>query len=110
MPPERPTARRLPRSRASAAASLAAGIALAIPRPFLALGGFLEAAIGHQTLEALFDQLPGLFLLQVGERLGERLLQRGRGCLGIAVRAAQRLRHDLVDEAERLQAPGGDAE
>src|SRR5207244_4487179 len=67
------------------------------------LGRFLELAIGHNALEALLDQLFGLFLLQLLERLGERLAQRLRGGLGVAVRAAERLGHDLVDQSERLQ-------
>src|SRR2546426_8243398 len=74
------------------------------------LGRFLELAIGHHALEALLDQLFGLFLLQLLERLGERLAQRLRGGLGVAVRAAERLGHDLVDQPERLQPAGGDSQ
>src|SRR6185436_13792039 len=76
----------------------------------LALGRFLELAIAHQPLEASLDELLRLLLAQLLESVGERLLQRLRGRLRVAMRAAQRLGHDLVDQAERLQAAGGDAE
>src|SRR5262249_20551762 len=76
----------------------------------LALGRFLELAIAHQPFEAELDELLGLLLAQLLEGVGERLLQGlGRG-LRVAVRAAERLGNDLVDEAEGLQAAGGDAE
>src|SRR5687768_16914300 len=72
----------------------------------LALGGFLELAIAHQTL----DELLGLLLLQLLERFDQRLAQRLRGRLRVAVGAADGFRDDLVDQAEGLQAAGGDAE
>src|SRR6266545_1227995 len=77
-PPESPTATRLPRrSCARRKARTAAS----------ALGGFLELAIAHQALEALFDELLRLLLLHLPQRFDERLLQRVRGRLRIAVRA-----------------------
>src|SRR5918999_6140322 len=94
-PPDNATATRFPAKAASSGS---------------ALGSFLELAIAHQPLEALLDELFGLFLLQLLQRLGERLSQRLRGRLRIAMRAAERLGHDLVDEAHRLQPACGDAE
>src|SRR5262249_7125019 len=97
MPPERPTAMRFFRCACRNARALA-------------LAGFLELAIAHQPLEALFDELLRLLFAQLPERLGERLAQRLGGGLRVAVRAAQGLRDDLVDEPEGLQAARGDAE
>src|SRR5688572_24940876 len=57
----------------------------------LSFRGFLELAIAHQALEARFDELPGLLVRELLERLGERLAQRLRGGLRVAVRAAERL-------------------
>src|SRR5438105_13828212 len=68
-----------------------------------AFRGFLELAIVHQPLEPFLHQLARFFLLQLLEHLGERLAQRLRARLRVAMRAAERLRHDLVDQAERLQ-------
>src|SRR5688572_3240146 len=76
----------------------------------LALARFLELAMAHQALKPLLDELARLFLLQLLQRLGERFLERLRRGLRIAVRAAERLGNDLVDQAERLQAVRGDAE
>jgi hypothetical protein len=64
----------------------------------------------HQALKTLLDELARLLILDLLERLGERFLQRLRGSLRIAVRAAERLGNDLVDEPERLQAVRRDAE
>src|SRR6185436_10813553 len=100
-PPERPTATRLPRRSCARKNARTARSAL---------GGFLEPAIAHQALEALLDELLRLLFLHLPQRLDERLLQRRRGRLRIAVRAAERLIDDPVDEAERLQAARGDAE
>src|SRR6267378_4517379 len=68
-PPESPMARRLPRR--SIEPRNRPTSAMTSP-----LGRFLELAIGHYALEALLDQLFGLFLLHLLERLGERLAQR----------------------------------
>src|SRR5574341_2637164 len=76
----------------------------------LALARFLELAIGHQALEPALDELFRLLLLKSFQRLRQRLLERLHRRLGVAMRAAQRLGHDLVDEAERLQAVRRDAE
>src|SRR5829696_8328064 len=94
-PPESPTRKRLPRrpSRARRTAALTS-----------ALLGFLELAIAHEPFEPRFHQLLRLLLLQLLQRFGEGALERLEGGLRIPVRAAEGLRHDLVDEAERLQA------
>jgi hypothetical protein len=76
---------------------------------FLPLGRFLELAISHQALEAALDELFRLLLLELLERLGERFLERLGGRLRVAVRAAERLGNDLVDEPEGLEAACGDA-
>src|SRR5579871_4480192 len=99
-PPERPAATRLPRSRSAASCAFAAAPALV---------AFLEAAIGHEPLEAFLDQLLRFLLLQLRERLGQRLLQRRGRRLRVAMRTAQRRGHDLVEQAERLEAVRGDA-
>src|SRR2546430_1842999 len=65
-----------------------------------ALLGFLELAIAHEPFEPAFHQLLRLLLLDLLQRLGERALERLRGDRGVAVRAAERLGHDLVDEAD----------
>src|SRR5438876_12056978 len=101
MPPERPTRMRLPCSPSSARATAAVTSALL---------GFLELAIAHEPFQPAFHQLFRLLLLDLLQRLGERALERLRGDRGVAVRAAERLGHALVDEAEGLQAVGGDAE
>src|SRR5437899_3974973 len=100
MPPERPTRMRLPCSPSSARATAAVTSALL---------GFLELAIAHEPFEPRFHQLLRLLVLDLLQRLGQRALQRLRCCLRIAVRAAERLRNDLVDQAEGLQPAGGDA-
>src|SRR3954462_6412189 len=91
MPPESPTRKRLPR-RSSIARRTAAGTS--------ALLGFLELAIAHEPFQPAFDQLFRLLLLQLLQRFRERALERLEGHLRIAMRAAERLRHDLVDEAQ----------
>src|SRR2546425_4744570 len=101
MPPESPTRMRLPCNSCSARPTAAVTSALL---------GFLELAIAHEPFEPAFHQLFRLLLLELLQRLGERALERLRGDRGVAVRAAERLGHDLVDEAEGLQAVGGDAE
>src|SRR5206468_10180242 len=93
-PPERPTRMRLPCSPSSARPTAAVTSALL---------GFLELAIAHEPFQPAFHQLFRLLLLDLLERLGERALERLRGRLRITMRAAQRLGHDLVDQAERFQ-------
>src|SRR5438034_5253123 len=100
-PPERPTRMRLPCSPSSARPTAAVTSALL---------GFLELAIAHEPFEPAFHQLFRLLFLDLLQRLGERALERLRCDGGVAVRTAERLGHDLVDEAEGLQAVRGDAE
>src|SRR5688572_19062424 len=80
------------------------------PTAISALGGFLELAMAHQALEAFLDQVLRLLAVELLEGLEQRLAQRLECGLRVAVRAAERLGHDLVDQAERLQAGGGDGE
>src|SRR5437016_14674808 len=101
MPPERPTRMRLPCSSSSVRPRAAVTSALL---------GFLELAIAHEPFEPRFHQLLRLLVLDLLQRLGQRALERLRRHLRIAVRAAERLGNDPVDEAERLQPAGGDAE
>src|SRR5262249_16795786 len=100
-PPESPTRMRLPASSGAARAT-AAGTS--------ALLGFPELAIAHEPVEPRLHQLFPLLLLDLLERFGERALERLRRGLRIAMRTAERLGHDLVDEPERLQPARGDAE
>src|SRR5260370_38225939 len=99
-PPERPTRMRLPCSPSSARPTAAVTSALL---------GFLELAIAHEPFEPAFHQLFRLLLLDLLERLGERALERLRGDGGVAMRAAKRLGHDLVDQADGVPGVGGDA-
>src|SRR5260370_21153694 len=94
-PPERPTRMRLPCSPSSARPTAAVTSALL---------GFLELAIAHEPFEPAFHQLFRLLLLDLLERLGERALERLRGDRGVTVRAAERFVHDLVDQADGLEA------
>src|SRR6267378_7685354 len=100
-PPESATRMRLPCNSSSARPTTALTSALL---------GFPELAIAHEPFEPRLHQLFRLLLLDLFQRLGERALERVRGHGGIAVRAAERLGDDLVDEAEGLQATRGDAE
>src|SRR5712691_12139652 len=101
-PPERPSARCAPGKilGASTAATLS-GNSLELEFP--------ELPIAHQALEALLDEFLGALVGKTAQRVGECLLQAlGHGGR-IAVRAAQRLVHDPVDQSKSLQAVGGDA-
>src|SRR5882724_678754 len=100
-PPESPTTMRLPSTPSSARPTAAVTSALL---------GFLELAITHEPFEPRLHQLLRLLVLNLLERLGESALERLRRRLRVAVRAAERLGNDPVDQAERLQAAGGDAE
>ena len=71
---------------------------------------FLELAVAEDLVLALLEQRVDRLLLQLAQRLGQRLLQRDHHRRVVAVRAAQRLGDDLVDEAELLQPRRGDAE
>src|SRR5262245_62220335 len=73
-------------------------------------GRFLELAIVHQPLEARLDELGRALVREAPQRILQRLLQALRGGGMVAVSAAQGLVHDLVDQAERLQAAGRDPE
>src|SRR3954469_20531094 len=100
-PPDSPTRTRLPWSPSSVRPTAAVTSALL---------GFLELAIAHEPFEPRFHQLLRLLVLDLLQRLGQRALERLRRHLRIAVRAAERLGNDPVDEAEGLQPAGGDAE
>src|SRR5262249_15610180 len=101
MPPERPATRCAPGDTAGAiAAATLSGSSLEL--------GFLEFPITHQALEALLDELLGTLLGEPAQGIGERALETLRHRLRIAVRSAERLRDDLVDQAEGLQTARGD--
>src|SRR5262245_24222422 len=83
----------------------------AATRAARSLGGrFLELAIAHQPLEARFDELGGALVGEAPQRVLQRLLQALRRGRVVAMGAAERLVHDFVDQAERLQPVGSDAE
>src|SRR3954471_16768045 len=100
-PPESPMTKRLPRT-STIARRTAAGTS--------ALLGFLELAIAHEPFQPAFDQLFRLLLLHLLQRLGQGPLQSLIAGLRVAMRPAERLGDDLVDEAERLQAARRDAQ
>src|SRR6185437_581290 len=75
-----------------------------------ALGGVGETAVRLKPLVATLHQVAHRQVAHLAERIVERALQEGGHLLGIAVRAADGLVDDLVDEPERLQTMRGDAE
>src|SRR5581483_892675 len=102
-PPERPTASRAPGGTDGArraATRLTSSFEL----------GFLVFAIAHQALEAILDERRDVLLRERAQRVLQRLLEGERHRRGVAVRAAERLVQDAVDEPERLQPARGDAE
>src|SRR5258708_7898011 len=103
MPPERPSTRWAPGEIDGAiAAATLSGNSLEL--------GFLEFPITHQALEALLDEFLGALVDQTAQGLGQSALEVLRHGGGIAMRAAERLVDDLVDQAEGLQPAGGDAQ
>src|SRR5262245_10723665 len=90
--------------RAATRASESAGV------PRLLLLDFLELAMADELLEAALEQLVERRLLELAPTVLQGLLDGLHRRFGVAVRAAERLVHDLVDQAERLQARSGDAE
>src|SRR5262245_11195656 len=63
---------------------------------------------GKVLFFAAFEELVGLQLAQLAEVALQRVAERGGGGFGVGMRAARRLRHDLVDHAEIQQVLGGD--
>src|SRR2546427_13219375 len=102
-PPERPSARCAPGKilGASTAATLSGS------SPELE---FLELPITHQALETLLDEFLGTLVGKTTQRVGESFLQALGHGRRIAMRAAQRLVDDLVDQTEGLQTAGSDPE
>src|SRR5512139_3627698 len=72
--------------------------------------GFLEAAIRPQALVTRGQQGVERRLAQLGEGVGERAAHVLEHGVPVALRAAQRLFDDAVDQPVGLQAVGGDAE
>eukprot|EP00042_Codosiga_hollandica_P001261 m.925518 g.925518 ORF g.925518 m.925518 type:complete len:419 (-) comp132159_c0_seq1:150-1406(-) len=72
--------------------------------------GVAESAIGLQALVATVQQFAGLQVADLAQRIRQRTLEVGCHLLGVAVGAAHRLADDLVDEPQRLQAVGRDAQ
>src|SRR5689334_4596734 len=106
-PPERPTTTRVedPRMSPIRSASRAGRSATE-----LLLLDFLELAIADELLEAALEQLLEGHLTDLAQAVLQRLLQALHHGVVIAVRAAQRLRNDPVDQAERFQPGRRDAE
>src|SRR3954447_18317401 len=100
-PPDSPTRTRFPSNRSSARPMAAVTSALL---------GFLELAIAHEPFEPRFHQLLRLLVLDLLQRLGQGALERLRRRLRVAVRPAERLGDDLVDQTQGLQPARRDAE
>src|ERR1700754_289480 len=84
---------------------------LTCARPWIVIAGsaFGKRAVAAQALVTLLQQLVDTELFQ-GVQLVEKYgLETNRHRLGITMRAAQRLTHDLVDQAVLEQARGGKA-
>src|SRR5512139_3269499 len=72
--------------------------------------GFLEGAIRPQALITRSQQRIGRLLAQFGQSVGECAAHRLEHGVPVALRTAQRLLDDAVDQAVGLQAVGGDAQ
>src|SRR5438876_1851725 len=112
-PPDSATARLAPGRTCPARAAASAVLTTATAScgvGSLTCGEFLELAIAEQLVLARFEHRVEWLLLHVAQRLGQGLLEhRHRGGV-VAVRTADRLGDDLVDQAERLQALRRDPE
>src|SRR6187549_350568 len=105
-PPERPTTRRPEGLTMSLifAATRAANPPASLP-PLIEGGvkggslllDFLELAISDELLEALLEQPVQRRFLDLAQALLQYLLEARHHRVGVAVRTAQRLRHDTVD-------------
>src|SRR5215472_6701247 len=109
-PPESATASLAPGSARSASAEASAASTEAVASCPSAGREFLELAITEQLVLARLEKRVDGLLLHVVQCLGQGLLQRGHHRRVVAVRAAERLVHHLVDQAERLQAWRRDAQ
>src|SRR5262249_18424648 len=96
-----------PDRRCPGAMAIPAGVLR--PAPWL-LRELLELAVVDPALLAALEQLLGRQVLQAAKAVLDRLLEVLGRLRVVAMRAAERLGHDLVDDAERLQARRGDAE
>src|SRR5436309_1183386 len=102
-PPESPSARCAPgKIRGASAAATLSGSSLELE--------FLELSIAHQALETLLDEFLRALVRDRAQRVGESLLQALSHGRRIAMRAAEGLGDDPVDQPESLQPAGGDAE
>src|SRR5512134_1702453 len=98
-PPERPATRR------SDGLTMSSSCAATRPtRSGLLLLDFLELAIADQLLESGLEQLVERRFLELPPGVLQRLLDALHGRVLVAVRAAQRLADDAVNQAKRLQA------
>src|SRR5882672_6291261 len=103
MPPERPSTTWVPGEIDGAiAAATLSGNSFEL--------GFLEFPITHQALEALLDEFLGTLVGETAQSVGQSALEVLRHRSGVAMRAAERLADDPVDQTEGLQPAGGDAQ
>src|SRR5258708_20758395 len=103
MPPERPSTRCAPGEIAGAIADATlSGNSLEL--------GFLEFPITHQALEALLDEFLGTLVGETAQSVGQSALEVLRHRSGVAMRAAERLADDPVDQTEGLQPAGRNAQ
>src|SRR5262249_30365564 len=110
MPPESAMASRVPRVACVASAEASAVWTDATASFSSARGEFLELAITEQLVFARFEERVEGLLLHVVQCLGQGLLERRHHGRVVAVRAAERLGDDLVDQAQRLQPLGRDTQ
>ncbi len=75
--------------------------------PFSA--GIVEPAVALQALVAAVQQFARLEVRQLAVGIAQCALEEGGHLLVVAVGAAHRLAHDLVHQAQGLEAVGGDA-
>src|SRR5437773_629695 len=109
-PPERATATRAPAFTCSASAVPIAAATAATALAVSARGDFLELAIAEQLVLARVEQHVERAFLRMAQRLGQGFLERRHHRRVIPMCTARRLRHDLVDEPESLQALRRDAQ
>src|SRR6185503_10665392 len=107
-PPERPTTRRP--EGLTMSLIFAATRSTRLPGAGLLLLDFLELAISDELLEALLEQPVQRRFLDLAQALLQDLLEARHHRVGVAVRPAQRLRHDAVDQPQRFQPRCRDAE
>jgi hypothetical protein len=76
----------------------------------LLLSDFLEPAIRHESFEASLQQVVDGLTLEGAQGFEQSFLEDRGHRLRISMRSAQGLIDDLVDQPQRLEPRGGDAQ